>query len=208
MIISLKATAPQDPSTSHKWPSLQYKLSILDWRKCLYGHLLICCGFRFFSGWPCEFVLVFLVSIMFFGVYVLKCLLVFCSRVDQILGKGQIPLDKKMREKLLSDGDILEDMSMLGRVCKVERQVCFLLLLLTFMFPTLKSKIWNFLLVLGNEYCCVDVIAVSVHHYIIFCCWKLNCSTTAVLNMFVYVAVIFCQSKWYIMVDIIYCANI
>uniref|UniRef100_H3D9H4 Potassium voltage-gated channel, KQT-like subfamily, member 5b n=1 Tax=Tetraodon nigroviridis TaxID=99883 RepID=H3D9H4_TETNG len=45
------------------------------------------------------------------------------SRVDQILGKGQIPLDKKIREKLLSDGDILEDMSMLGRVCKVERQV-------------------------------------------------------------------------------------
>ncbi|XP_018533956.1 potassium voltage-gated channel subfamily KQT member 5 isoform X3 [Lates calcarifer] len=43
--------------------------------------------------------------------------------VDQILGKGQIPLDKKIREKLLSDGDILEDMSMLGRVCKVERQV-------------------------------------------------------------------------------------
>uniref|UniRef100_H2T7X4 Potassium voltage-gated channel, KQT-like subfamily, member 5b n=1 Tax=Takifugu rubripes TaxID=31033 RepID=H2T7X4_TAKRU len=45
------------------------------------------------------------------------------TRVDQILGKGQIPLDKKIREKLLSDGDILEDMSMLGRVCKVERQV-------------------------------------------------------------------------------------
>ncbi|XP_067354635.1 potassium voltage-gated channel subfamily KQT member 5 isoform X2 [Channa argus] len=43
--------------------------------------------------------------------------------VDQILGKGQMPLDKKIREKLLSDGDILEDMSMLGRVCKVERQV-------------------------------------------------------------------------------------
>ncbi|XP_062304895.1 potassium voltage-gated channel subfamily KQT member 5 [Osmerus eperlanus] len=43
--------------------------------------------------------------------------------VDQILGKGQIPLDKKIRDKLLSDGDLLEDMSMLGRVCKVERQV-------------------------------------------------------------------------------------
>ncbi|CAL1602263.1 unnamed protein product [Knipowitschia caucasica] len=43
--------------------------------------------------------------------------------VDQILGKGQIPLDKKLREKLLSDGDLLEDVSMLGRVCKVERQV-------------------------------------------------------------------------------------
>ncbi|XP_054897596.1 potassium voltage-gated channel subfamily KQT member 5 isoform X2 [Poeciliopsis prolifica] len=45
------------------------------------------------------------------------------TRVDQILGKGQVPLDKKIREKLLSDGDMLEDMSMLGRVCKVERQV-------------------------------------------------------------------------------------
>lgn len=44
-------------------------------------------------------------------------------RVDQILGRGQMPMDKKVREKLLSDGDILEDVSMLGRVCKVERQV-------------------------------------------------------------------------------------
>uniref|UniRef100_UPI003AAEDBE1 potassium voltage-gated channel subfamily KQT member 4 n=1 Tax=Centroberyx gerrardi TaxID=166262 RepID=UPI003AAEDBE1 len=43
--------------------------------------------------------------------------------VDQILGKGQISVDKKMRDKLHSDGDSLEDMSMLGRVCKVERQV-------------------------------------------------------------------------------------
>uniref|UniRef100_A0A673H0M1 Potassium voltage-gated channel, KQT-like subfamily, member 5b n=1 Tax=Sinocyclocheilus rhinocerous TaxID=307959 RepID=A0A673H0M1_9TELE len=45
------------------------------------------------------------------------------TRVDQILGRGQMHMDKKVREKLLSDGDILEDMSMLGRVCKVERQV-------------------------------------------------------------------------------------
>ncbi|XP_030635695.1 potassium voltage-gated channel subfamily KQT member 5 [Chanos chanos] len=45
------------------------------------------------------------------------------TRVDQILGKGPIPLDKKVREKLLSEGDLLEDVSMLGRVCKVERQV-------------------------------------------------------------------------------------
>nr|XP_029525318.1 potassium voltage-gated channel subfamily KQT member 5-like isoform X4 [Oncorhynchus nerka] len=43
--------------------------------------------------------------------------------VDQILGKGQIPMDKKIRDKLHPDGDPLEDMSMLGRVCKVERQV-------------------------------------------------------------------------------------
>ncbi|XP_023271509.1 potassium voltage-gated channel subfamily KQT member 5-like isoform X2 [Seriola lalandi dorsalis] len=45
------------------------------------------------------------------------------SGVDQILGKGQIPVDKKMRDKLNPDGDSLEGMSMLGRVCKVERQV-------------------------------------------------------------------------------------
>ncbi|XP_076014674.1 potassium voltage-gated channel subfamily KQT member 5-like [Genypterus blacodes] len=43
--------------------------------------------------------------------------------VDQILGKGQIPVDKKMRDKLHPDGDSMEGMSMLGRVCKVERQV-------------------------------------------------------------------------------------
>ncbi|XP_069394853.1 potassium voltage-gated channel subfamily KQT member 5 isoform X8 [Paralichthys olivaceus] len=45
------------------------------------------------------------------------------TRVDQILGKGQIPVDKKMRDKLNPDGDSMEGMSMLGRVCKVERQV-------------------------------------------------------------------------------------
>uniref|UniRef100_A0A665TLI7 Potassium voltage-gated channel subfamily KQT member 5-like n=1 Tax=Echeneis naucrates TaxID=173247 RepID=A0A665TLI7_ECHNA len=45
------------------------------------------------------------------------------TRVDQILGKGQIAMDKKMRDKLHADGDSMEGMSMLGRVCKVERQV-------------------------------------------------------------------------------------
>lgn len=44
-------------------------------------------------------------------------------RVDQILGKGQIPMDRKMRDKVHPEGDNLEDMSMLGRVCKVEKQV-------------------------------------------------------------------------------------
>lgn len=46
-----------------------------------------------------------------------------CLRVDQILGKGQVSVDKKLKEKMLSDGDLLEDVSMLGRVCRVERQV-------------------------------------------------------------------------------------
>ncbi|XP_072293039.1 potassium voltage-gated channel subfamily KQT member 5 isoform X2 [Eucyclogobius newberryi] len=43
--------------------------------------------------------------------------------VDQILGKGHISAEKKLREKLHQDGDSMEGMSMLGRVCKVERQV-------------------------------------------------------------------------------------
>ncbi|XP_028324271.1 potassium voltage-gated channel subfamily KQT member 5 isoform X2 [Gouania willdenowi] len=43
--------------------------------------------------------------------------------VDHILGKGQIPVDKKLRDKLHADGESLEGVSMLGRVCKVERQV-------------------------------------------------------------------------------------
>ncbi|XP_019743710.1 potassium voltage-gated channel subfamily KQT member 5 isoform X3 [Hippocampus comes] len=43
--------------------------------------------------------------------------------VDQILGKGQIAVDKKMRDKLNPDGDAHDGVSMLGRVCKVERQV-------------------------------------------------------------------------------------
>uniref|UniRef100_A0AAY4CKS2 Potassium voltage-gated channel, KQT-like subfamily, member 5a n=1 Tax=Denticeps clupeoides TaxID=299321 RepID=A0AAY4CKS2_9TELE len=47
----------------------------------------------------------------------------FYFRVDQILGKGQIPQDKKVRDRAHHEGDSLEDMSMLGRVCKVERQV-------------------------------------------------------------------------------------
>ncbi|XP_064173405.1 potassium voltage-gated channel subfamily KQT member 5 isoform X6 [Anguilla rostrata] len=45
------------------------------------------------------------------------------TRVDQILGKGQNSVDRKLRDKAHPEGDSLEDMSMLGRVCKVERQV-------------------------------------------------------------------------------------
>ncbi|KAM9809635.1 potassium voltage-gated channel subfamily KQT member 5 isoform 1-T1 [Syngnathus typhle] len=45
------------------------------------------------------------------------------SGVDQILGKGQIAVDKRMRDKLNPDGDAHDGVSMLGRVCKVERQV-------------------------------------------------------------------------------------
>ncbi|MBN3320226.1 KCNQ5 protein, partial [Atractosteus spatula] len=43
--------------------------------------------------------------------------------VDQILGKGQIPADKKTKEKVLPESEANEDLSMLGRVCKVEKQV-------------------------------------------------------------------------------------
>uniref|UniRef100_W5NH32 Potassium voltage-gated channel subfamily Q member 5 n=1 Tax=Lepisosteus oculatus TaxID=7918 RepID=W5NH32_LEPOC len=45
------------------------------------------------------------------------------TRVDQILGKGQIPADKKTKEKVLPESEANEDLSMLGRVCKVEKQV-------------------------------------------------------------------------------------
>ncbi|XP_061692407.1 potassium voltage-gated channel subfamily KQT member 5 isoform X9 [Syngnathoides biaculeatus] len=43
------------------------------------------------------------------------------TRVDQILGKGQMGVDKKPRDKVNPDGDAHDGVSMLGRVCKVER---------------------------------------------------------------------------------------
>uniref|UniRef100_A0A8C3RNK8 Potassium voltage-gated channel subfamily KQT member 5 n=1 Tax=Chelydra serpentina TaxID=8475 RepID=A0A8C3RNK8_CHESE len=45
------------------------------------------------------------------------------SRVDQILGKGQITTDKKSREKNTAENETTDDLSMLGRVVKVEKQV-------------------------------------------------------------------------------------
>ncbi|XP_069091794.1 potassium voltage-gated channel subfamily KQT member 5 isoform X2 [Pleurodeles waltl] len=45
------------------------------------------------------------------------------TRVDQILGKGQITTDKKIRDKNTVDNDASDDISMLGRVVKVEKQV-------------------------------------------------------------------------------------
>lgn len=44
--------------------------------------------------------------------------------VDQILGKGQITSDKKSREKITAEHETTDDLSMLGRVVKVEKQVC------------------------------------------------------------------------------------
>ncbi|KAM4044979.1 potassium voltage-gated channel subfamily KQT member 4 isoform 2-T2 [Anomaloglossus baeobatrachus] len=50
-------------------------------------------------------------------------------RVDQIVGRGPIPLEKKPREKgeklpqIGSEADAADEMSMMGRVVKVERQV-------------------------------------------------------------------------------------
>lgn len=43
--------------------------------------------------------------------------------VDQILGKGQITSDKKSREKITAEHETTDDLSMLGRVVKVEKQV-------------------------------------------------------------------------------------
>ncbi|KAH0622085.1 hypothetical protein JD844_024047 [Phrynosoma platyrhinos] len=45
------------------------------------------------------------------------------SRVDQILGRGQIAPDKKSREKNTVENETADDLSMLGRVVKVEKQV-------------------------------------------------------------------------------------
>ncbi|XP_046497184.1 potassium voltage-gated channel subfamily KQT member 5 isoform X3 [Equus quagga] len=45
------------------------------------------------------------------------------TRVDQILGKGQITSDKKSREKMPAEHEPTDDLSMLGRVVKVEKQV-------------------------------------------------------------------------------------
>ncbi|NWW20375.1 KCNQ5 protein, partial [Falcunculus frontatus] len=45
------------------------------------------------------------------------------SRVDQILGKGQITGDKRSREKNPAEHEPTDDVSMLGRVVKVEKQV-------------------------------------------------------------------------------------
>ncbi|XP_062952229.1 potassium voltage-gated channel subfamily KQT member 5 isoform X5 [Cynocephalus volans] len=45
------------------------------------------------------------------------------TRVDQILGKGQITSDKKSREKITAENETTDDLSMLGRVVKVEKQV-------------------------------------------------------------------------------------
>ncbi|KAF4025038.1 hypothetical protein G4228_017089 [Cervus hanglu yarkandensis] len=45
------------------------------------------------------------------------------TRVDQILGKGQITSDKKSREKITAEHEATDDLSMLGRVVKVEKQV-------------------------------------------------------------------------------------
>ncbi|XP_054249460.1 potassium voltage-gated channel subfamily KQT member 5 isoform X2 [Indicator indicator] len=45
------------------------------------------------------------------------------SRVDQILGKGQITADKRSREKNPAENEAADDLSMLGRVVKVEKQV-------------------------------------------------------------------------------------
>ncbi|XP_069827413.1 potassium voltage-gated channel subfamily KQT member 4 isoform X3 [Dendropsophus ebraccatus] len=50
-------------------------------------------------------------------------------RVDQIVGRGPIPMEKKPREKgeklstIGSEADAADEMSMMGRVVKVERQV-------------------------------------------------------------------------------------
>lgn len=54
-------------------------------------------------------------------------LLRLCKRVDQIIGRGAVQPDKKVRpekgEKTPPELDPLDELSMMGRVVKVEKQV-------------------------------------------------------------------------------------
>uniref|UniRef100_A0A8V5GI54 Uncharacterized protein n=1 Tax=Melopsittacus undulatus TaxID=13146 RepID=A0A8V5GI54_MELUD len=48
------------------------------------------------------------------------------TRVDQIVGRGTLPVDKKVREKVEKpalETELVDELSMMGRVVKVERQV-------------------------------------------------------------------------------------
>lgn len=53
--------------------------------------------------------------------------LFLCKRVDQIIGRGAVQPDKKTRpekgEKTQPELDSLDELSMMGRVVKVEKQV-------------------------------------------------------------------------------------
>lgn len=52
---------------------------------------------------------------------------ILCERVDQIIGRGPVQPDKKARsekgEKTPPELDQLDELSMMGRVVKVEKQV-------------------------------------------------------------------------------------
>ncbi|TFK13446.1 DNA-directed RNA polymerase III subunit RPC9 [Platysternon megacephalum] len=56
------------------------------------------------------------------------------SRVDQIVGRGAITVDKKTREKgeKSLEADLVDELSMMGRVVKVEKQVQFIMLVKCF----------------------------------------------------------------------------
>lgn len=60
---------------------------------------------------------------------VLKVLTLCFERVDQIVGRGAIPTDKKSRpekgEKTPPELEQMDELSMMGRVVKVEKQVRF-----------------------------------------------------------------------------------
>lgn len=74
----------------------------------------------------------------------------FSYSVDQILGKGQITADKRSREKNPAEHETTDDVSMLGRVVKVEKQVEWLsvflslaLLLMPFLCFIASFKSWT-----------------------------------------------------------------
>lgn len=75
-------------------------------------------------------------------------LCVSAKRVDQIIGRGAIQTDKKVRiekgEKTPPELDPMDELSMMGRVVKVEKQVLELPLITytVLMFPPVRPHTW------------------------------------------------------------------
>lgn len=87
------------------------------------------------------------ISSLFLGI---TAAFVFSYSVDQILGKGQITADKRSREKNPAENETTDDLSMLGRVVKVEKQVerlsvslCLALMLIPFVYFIASFKGWT-----------------------------------------------------------------
>ncbi|XP_032877974.1 potassium voltage-gated channel subfamily KQT member 5 [Amblyraja radiata] len=65
------------------------------------------------------------------------------SRVDHILGKGQITTEKRSRDKGPADNDVTVDLSMMGRVVKVEKQVQSIESKLDVLLEVYRQRLWK-----------------------------------------------------------------